>query len=450
MQVSRRHFLGTAALAGAGTSLAVAPAQAGIAQPTAMNILDLGVRSDSTQDQSALFQAAIDNASENNGALTIPRGTYRVADLHVTKPLRLDGLPGQTVLQLSGTGPLLTIKDAGDVVIEGIAFDGDGQPLEGAQEALLAARGCAALHVEHCRFTASIATGIAFERCGGRIANCTVSHTVRAGIFSRDASGLEISGNTVQDSKNNGILVWRSEKGEDGTLVTNNRIERIGAEDGGSGQNGNGVNIFRAGNVIVAQNRITDCAFSAIRSNAGSACQFIGNSCARLGEVALYAEFGFEGAIIANNVIETAASGISITNFNDGGRLAVCANNIVRDLFVRPGEVDGRGVGISAEADTVIEGNVVENAPVLGIALGWKHYLRDTTATNNVIRNCGTGIGVSVTPGAGNALVANNMISGSTKAAIAGFQKSDMVTADLSDASARVPSNIAVQGNLVS
>ena len=79
----------------------------------------------------------------------------------------------------------------------------------------------------------------------------------------------------------------------------------------GSGQNGNGVNVFRAGSVIVSNIRIADCAFSAIRSNSGSNCQMIGNSCARLGEVALYAAFAFEGAVIANNIVDKAAMGIS-------------------------------------------------------------------------------------------------------------------------------------------
>src|SRR5690606_26067377 len=134
-----------------------------------------------------------------------------------------------------------------------------------------------------------------------------------------------------------------------------------------------------------------------------------GNNCSRLGEVALYAEFGFEGAVIAGNVVEQAAAGIAITNFNHGGRLGICANNLVRDLFVRHGDTDERGIGIGVEADTAVTGNVVENAPVAGILLGWSHYLRDVSATGNVVRNSGIGIGVSVSPGAGAALVANNL-----------------------------------------
>jgi len=451
MQVSRRHFLSTAAVVGAGAGLAMQTANAGTPSPNPVNVLEFGVTANSPDDQSAAFQRAIEAAADGVGYLQVPPGTYRVSTLTIDRPVQIIGTPGRSVLHYSGLGSLLTLAGSDDVTIFGVTFDGALEPLsDDSAKALITATDCQNLTIEQCRFLNSAATGIALTRCNGRITACTIAGAAKAAVFSIDATGLEIAGNTIRDCGNNGILVWRSAKGEDGTLVTNNRIERISATDGGSGQNGNGVNIYRAGNVIVAQNRITDCAFSAVRSNAGSACQIIGNSCARLDEVAIYAEFGFEGAIISNNLIETAASGISITNFNEGGRMAVCANNIVRDLFVREGEVDGRGVGISAEADTVIEGNVVENAPVQGIALGWGHHLRDTIATGNLVRKCGIGIAVSVSRGAGNASITNNMISGSVTAAIAGLERYTKVTADLSQPSAEVPANMIVQGNLVS
>jgi putative cofactor-binding repeat protein len=64
--------------------------------------------------------------------------------------------------------------------------------------------------------------------------------------------------------------------------------------------------------------------------------------------VALYAEFGFEGALIASNLVDTAATGISVTNFNEGGRLAVVQGNLIRHLFRREQEPeDKRGHGIT-------------------------------------------------------------------------------------------------------
>ena len=96
------------------------------------------------------------------------------------------------------------------------------------------------------------------------------------------------------------------------------------------------MNVFRAANVLVQGNRISDCAFSAVRANSASNCQIIANRCTRIGEVALYAEFAFEGALIANNLVDGAAMGISVTNFMpEGGRLAVVQGNN-RPQYRRP------------------------------------------------------------------------------------------------------------------
>src|SRR5262249_15131640 len=213
----------------------------------------------------------------------------------------------------------------------------------------------------------------------------TVIGAEDAAIFSLDARGLRLAGNTIRGAGNNGILVWRSAPGDDGTLVLDNRITEIAARAGGSGQNGNAVNVFRAGNVMVRGNRIDTAAFSAVRGNAAANLQMLGNTCTGLGEVALYAEYSFEGGVIANNVVDGAAIGVAVTNFREGGRLAVVQGNIIRNLSARrPAGTDphdAAGIGIGVEADTAVTGNVVENAPSAGIAVGWGPYLRDVTVT---------------------------------------------------------------------
>jgi uncharacterized secreted repeat protein (TIGR03808 family) len=92
---------------------------------------------------------------------------------------------------------------------------------------------------------------------------------------------------------------------------------------------------------------------------------------------------------------------------------------------------DDAGIGIVVEADAAVTGNVVENAPSFGIMAGWGKYLRDVTITGNVVRNAFVGVGVSVFAGAGTALVSNNLISGSGRAAIAGLDHAKVVTGDL-------------------
>ena len=179
--------------------------------------------------------------------------------------------------------------------------------------------------------------------------------------------GLEIAGNHLHDIGNNAIQVWTSDRREDGTLIIGNRIERVAANDGGDGQNGNGINIFRGSGVTVANNRITDCAFSAVRDNSGDNITIVNNNCARITETAIFVEFAFSGAVVTGNMLESVSAGISITNYNEGGRLAVCANNVVRDVKGGGPNPNGRAVGIGVEADTVVNANVIENSAEIGL-----------------------------------------------------------------------------------
>jgi uncharacterized secreted repeat protein (TIGR03808 family) len=241
--------------------------------------------------------------------------------------------------------------------------------------------------------------------------------------------------------------------GYDGTLVADNRIEDIKAGPGGSGQYGNAINAFRASNVIVRNNHITNCDYSAIRGNSASGIQITGNSVGDVREVALYSEFSFEGAVIANNTVDGAAFGISVCNFNEGGRIAVVQGNIIRNLLpkrpIGTAPDDDAGIGIYVEADSSVTGNVIENAPSFGIVAGWGRYLRDVAITGNVIRKASAGIGVSVVPGAGTALVNNNMISETLRGAVVGLDHAHVVTTDLSTDGAQRYAQLLIGSNAV-
>jgi uncharacterized secreted repeat protein (TIGR03808 family) len=260
---------------------------------------------------------------------------------------------------------------------------------------------------------------------------------------------MRVTGNTVEDCGDTGILVARDAEGEDGTLVTENRISRIRADSGGTGQNGNGINLDKANGVIVAGNRVDDCAFSAIRCFSSDSISVTGNTCSRSGEMALYVEFAFEGAIVSNNLIDGGNGGISFANFMDhGGRLGVCSGNIVRNIRGGPAYPDGNlqiGAGVAAEADVAITGNVIEDA-IWGLQLGWGPYLRDVTANGNVIRRTTIGVAASVVEGAGAALVADNLISDAAQGAILGMRWDQIATGELIDGEA-LPANLTLFGN---
>jgi uncharacterized secreted repeat protein (TIGR03808 family) len=309
------------------------------------------------------------------------------------------------------------------------------------------------LRISDCTVTNSGGAGIWLESSAGAITGNTLTNIATTAIVSFDAQGLIVAQNIISGTSSNGIEILRTAIGDDGTQVIDNRIEDIKAGPGGSGQYGNAINAYRAGNVIVSGNRIRNCDYSAVRGNSASNIHITGNSVSSVREVALYSEFAFEAAVIANNTVDGAALGVSVCNFNEGGRIAVVQGNIIRNLLpkrpIGTAPDDDAGIGIYIEADASVSGNVVENAPSFGMIAGWGKYLRDVAITGNVVRNSFIGIGVSVAPGAGTALVSNNMISGAPRGAVVGLDHAKPVTPDLTADGAQRYQQVALSGNTV-
>ncbi len=404
------------------------------------NIADL--RPGSDKDQTQVLQRAIDMSAPTGTPVILPPGRFVVGAIQLRTGTRLIGAEGASILAYAGGTEFITAKGAKDIVLKDFVVDG----WKSARD-LIALESCSDVLINNIHALNARGNGISLQSVSGSLTDCTIKNAGAAGIFSQDANNLEISHNRVTDCANNGILVWRSKPGNDGTILTANRIARIKAKNGGSGQNGNGINVFRAHGVTLTSNRITDCAYSAIRANAASNVTMVANNCASIGEVALYAEFGFEGALIANNIVDTAATGIAVTNYNEGGRLAVVQGNLVRNLFRREHEpVDKRGNGIGVEADTAVIGNVIENALTAGLTIGWGLHMRDVMANANIIRNSTTGIVISSDPKAGACMITNNLISGSKNGAIRAMELGKPHGPDLVDQDNK-SERVAVWGN---
>lgn len=372
------------------------------------------------EEQTQALQLAIDNATSAGTPVVLPPGRFRIGHLKLRPNTRLIGAGRTTILEFIGGRGFVTAEAAAGLVIEGLVLDGGSLALDPkAATGLVNLNGCNGLVISNVEVRRGLMNAVTLLACSGRITDSFFDTVSQAAIQSIDGKGLDILHNTITDCGNAGIQIWRDTPGEDGSMISGNRIERIAAKGGGSGENGNGINVFRAGNVMVSGNRIADCAYTAVRANSAPNVQIIANNCQRLGEVALYAEFAFEGAVIANNAVDGAASGIEVTNFNEGGRLAVVQGNLVRNLFRRESEPeDKRGDGIGVEADAVVSGNVIEGAPNAGIVVGWGKYMRDVTVTQNLVRRARYGILVSSDPAAGACLITQNMISGAKDGAI--------------------------------
>jgi uncharacterized secreted repeat protein (TIGR03808 family) len=454
MDVNRRYLLGVSA-AGAAAALAVTPdaiSAATLTSTLGRDVTQYGVRPGSPDDQTRALQRAIDEAARAQTPLALPPGVYRTGMLRLESGSQLVGVRGATKLVFNGGASMFLSEGAGSVGLTGITLDGGDIPLP-ARRGLIHCLSGRDIRITDCEISGSGGNAIWLEQVSGDVSGNIITRTAATAVVSLDAQGLIVSRNTILATNDNGIEILRNVIGDDGTLVADNRIEGIKAGPGGSGQYGNAINAFRAGNVIVRGNRIKNCDYSAVRGNSASNIQITGNSVSDVREVALYSEFTFEGAVIANNTVDGAALGVSVCNFNEGGRIAVVQGNIIRNLLAkRPigtAPDDDAGIGIYVEADTSVSGNVIENAPSFGIVAGWGKYLRDVVITGNVIRNAFAGVGVSVVPGAGTALVNNNMISETPRGAVVGLDHARAITTDLSIEGAQRFAQIVIGTNAV-
>jgi uncharacterized secreted repeat protein (TIGR03808 family) len=454
MDLNRRHLIGASAVGIAGAAVAK-PETARAKQLASMlgrDATQYGARPGSPDDQTRALQRAIDEAARAAVPLALPPGIYRTGTLRLPTGAQLIGVRGATKLLFGGSGSMLLGEGASHVGLSGITIDGGNIPLP-ARHGLIHCLGGRDLRMTDCEIANSGGNGIWIEQVSGDISGNIITGIAGTAIVSFDAQGLIVSRNTITNTNDNGIEILRTASGDDGTLVADNRIEDIKAGPGGSGQYGNAINAFRAANVIVRGNRIRNCDYSAVRGNSASNIQIVNNSVTDVREVALYSEFSFEGAVISGNTVDGAAFGVSVCNFNEGGRIAVVQGNIIRNLIpkrpIGTAPDDDAGIGIYVEADSAVTGNVVENAPSFGIVAGWGQYLRDVAISGNVIRKAFAGIGVSVMSGAGTALVNNNMISETPRGAVVGLDHARPVTADLSAEGAQRYAQVVIGSNAI-
>jgi uncharacterized secreted repeat protein (TIGR03808 family) len=461
--MDRRKLLqwsGAASALGAAAAMperaAAAPASVSASASASISALGLdaaqmGVRAGSSDDQSAALQRAIDRAAAARVPLVLPPGVYRTGALRLPAGAQIVGMRGATRLVYRGGPSLIRAEHADNISLTGLTLDGMGRALP-PHEGLLHIEACRGLRIVDCAILGAGGHGLMLATVAGEVAGTTIADAADVALFSYDAVGLTISRNTIANAGNNGIQMIRSAPGHDGTLVLDNRIENTHNRAGGSGEYGNAINAHRAGDVIVRGNLIRQCAFSGIRGNSASNIQITGNTVHQAGETALYSEFAFEGAVIAQNIVDGAETGVSVTNFNEGGRLAVVQGNILRNLKPKDANPppDGLwGIGINVEADTTVSANVIENARDAGIAVDWGSFLRDVAVTGNVVRQASIGIAVSVVPGSRSTLISANVVTGFRRGAIVGMDHARPITGELAKDGAQPHAHLSIAGNRI-
>ncbi len=457
-QLLRSGAVGALALpamvAGPATQAANLAGLRGSISDLGLNAAEAGIRAGAFDDQGPALQALLERAAQEHQPVVLPPGDYFVSNISFPANCTLYGVPGFTRLRFTGAGHFLHGELGNRLELSGLTIDGGMRATAGYSGALVRINQTSQVIINDCTFDASAETGVWLQDTQGEIRNCRIQRAMgECGLYLLDTTDMAISQNQVADCANGGILVHTSDKRECGAIVAENRISHIRSDNGGTGQWGNGINVFRAGSVQIAGNQIHDCDFSAIRNNGGDNVQITGNHCRRIGETAIYSEFEFVGAVISGNIIDGATIGVSIANFMQGGRMAVCSDNLIRNLKTEgpyPAEIQGFGIGISVEADTAVSGNVIENAPAFGISLGWGPYLRDVAAIGNIIRHAGVGISVTVVEGAGTAIMRDNIISDVRNGAIVGYRWREAATGDLANGGGHAFPHLVLDSNRVS
>jgi uncharacterized secreted repeat protein (TIGR03808 family) len=443
MSMNRRHLLlGTLALA-------ATPARAQPQKPQGLDAAQFGVRAHANGEQTQQLQRAIDRAAQAQQPLWLAPGLYRSGPLTLRAGSQVIGASGARIALARGPS-LLVAQDANAIALTGLTLDGGNMPL-GRDGGLINVTGTRNLRIADCTITNAGGNAIGVFQSSGAVTGNSIANTADNALYCVDNTGLDIRANRIAHSGNGGIRVWQSVKRHDGSTVAGNIIEDTQARAGGNGQNGNGVNVFRAAGVTVRDNIIRRAAFSAVRGNAASNFQVVGNRCEGLGETAMYAEFDYENASFIDNVIDDAANGIAVTNFDVGGHGGVVRGNIVRNIGQRVlstlTDGSGNGFGISVEADTTATGNTIENCAYAGLRLGFGPYLRNVTASGNMIRTSPFGIVVTVVRGAGRATITGNRIEGASRGAIVGVEWHKVVSGDLMITGAEKFPALRVSGN---
>jgi uncharacterized secreted repeat protein (TIGR03808 family) len=201
MNTDRRRLF--AALAGAAAAATTTPARAN--EPPAVpresmprggiDAAAFGIRPNAAEDQTKALQRAIDAAAAARAVLRLPPGTYRAGSLQLPPYAAIAGTPGATRIVLLG-GPSLLSAAAGDhVALSGLVLDGGGLPLPERRGLVHLAQG-RAVRVSDCEIVNSGRNGMTLEAIEGEVSGNTIAATDVA-IFSLDARGLRIAGNTV-------------------------------------------------------------------------------------------------------------------------------------------------------------------------------------------------------------------------------------------------------------
>ena len=159
--------------------------------------------------------------------------------------LTLEGVPGSTILAAAGASAVPRIAGSAHVRLTGLSFLAAAGGPDKADSGLVEIEASSTVAIDGCSFQGGLANGLVVHEASARITGCEFSKPRPRRDLFHDSRGLDISGNHIIACANGGILIWGSKNRHDGSIVSGNTISGIGWSNGGNGQNGNGINVFR-------------------------------------------------------------------------------------------------------------------------------------------------------------------------------------------------------------
>lgn len=336
------------------------------------------------------------------GANALPAGT------------KLEGTSAGGTLHLFTAADNLFSLNHADITLDGLTLDSPFPAITGYHGVLLWITG-QNFRIEHCRITGALATGTALWawNASGSIEDNEITgfgtqlyYTASPG---KDPH-IRIVGNRLHDNNVSGgnaigIASDCPSKVSIPAIVRDNFIWNIAASATSSGQNGNAIDLDHANGVRLIGNHSKNTRFSCWRAFSSDGLLAEANECINAGEVGGYSEFASQNDQWVNNYFENSASTcLSLTNSNDGGQYHSAIGNRM---------VGCGGAGIQAEAYTLVQGNVIDQAST-GITMGYGTFGSHVLASGNIIMDTSgtkTQIGIGIEDHAGPDMeVQGNMI----------------------------------------
>jgi len=168
MDIDRRRLLtALAGTAGVVTAAPAALARDGVPRAS-IDATTFGLQPNVADDQSKIFQRAIDSAAAARAVLQLAPGFYRAGGLQLPSFAAISGVPGATRVLIAAGPSIMSASGSDQISVSGLVLDGSGIPLPERRGLLHFAHG-RSVRVAECEIVNSGRNGITLEAIEGKV-----------------------------------------------------------------------------------------------------------------------------------------------------------------------------------------------------------------------------------------------------------------------------------------